>query len=91
MSTSTEDKTEVIPDWAAGYGIPLPCGKKDCNNEADWFGNQHECIRAYVCDPHMQRIYASVNRDLADWGAIECRFCHEVFITFDSFIKAVRI
>jgi len=101
MSTITEEKkpetstggADVVPDWAIGYTLGLPCDQKtpQCDREAEWFGNQHGCIRAHVCNEHMMACYAEVQRKIAEFGAVECRTCKREFTTFAAFIKAVRI
>jgi len=93
MSSGTREETsiETIPDWATGYALILPCGYRACENEAEWFGNQHGCIKANICDYHMQKCYADAKRKLATWGTVQCRQCNLEFPTFASFIKAVRI
>ena len=93
MSTDTEEKKDTIPDWAIGYSLSLPCDNRTppCDNEAEWFGNQHGCYKAHICDYHMQIAYQDVSNRIAEYGAVECRRCKCIFPTFASFIKAVRI
>lgn len=100
MSTKTEEKPTTesgidlgLPDWATGYALTLPCDQRTppCPNEAEWFGNQHGCIRAHVCDKHMVACFEEVNRKIAVFGSVECRTCKQEFTNFAAFIKAVRI
>lgn len=99
MSTITEEKpstkTEdgVLPEWAIGYSLVLPCDNRTpkCDNEAEWFGNQHGCIKAHICDEHMQFTYNSVNHKIHEFGAVTCVVCKQDFTNFAAFIKAVRI
>ena len=99
MSTATEEKpatssgTDSLPDWAAGYALSLPCEIRvvKCDLEAEWFGNQHGCFKAHICDDHMKQCYHDVNAKIAEWGGVQCRKCKKIFPTFPAFIKAVRI
>ena len=99
MSTQTEEKPatstgdDTLPEWAVGYSLILPCDNRTppCDNEAEWFGNQHGCIKAHVCDFHMRFTYEDVTRKIRQFGAVECRECKKDFTTFASFLKAVRI
>lgn len=101
MSTQTEERvkpetasgTDAVPEWAIGYAMILPCDNKTppCCNEAEWFGNQHGCIKAHMCDYHMQLTYNAVRAKIAQFGAVQCRACKLDFTNFAAFIKAVRI
>lgn len=99
MSTITEEKPstatgeDALPEWAIGYSLILPCDNRtpQCDKEAEWFGNQHGCIKAHVCDQHMQECYRDVCEKIEYFGAVECRICKQDFKTFSSFLKAVRI
>ena len=95
MAVEEDTKTDehAIPEWAAGYALILPCDKKtpSCDQEAEWFANQHGCIRAHLCDEHMQECYRDVVGKLNEWGSVRCTVCKRFFQTFDAFIKAVRI
>ena len=92
MSTAVKSDREAIPDWAVGYSEVLPCDwNPPCDHEAEWFGNQHGCVRANICDDHMKLCYHDVNFKIDTFGSVKCRRCRLLFTDFNSFIKAVRI
>lgn len=98
MSAAVEEETKGntdtgLPDWAVGYSLILPCDKKtpQCDQEAEWFANQHRCIRAHLCEDHMLECYRDVSIKIDNYGSVKCKKCERSFKTFASFIKAVRI
>lgn len=100
MSTAVEEATKEqttydtgIPEWAAGYGLTLPCDKRTppCDQEAEWFASQHGCRRAHLCNDHMIDCYQEVNQIIGWMGSVRCTECGNNFETFEAFIKCVRI
>jgi hypothetical protein len=94
QTVETERSDNPDTDWCVGYGLALPCQWKEpvpCEREAEWFANQHGCIRAELCEEHLFFAYRDVAQRIAEWGSVRCRRCKQDFATPDAFIKAVRI
>jgi hypothetical protein len=94
VSTDISDpivEADAFTDAIAGYAMDVPCIVKDCDREVEWFGNQHGCVRAHMCDFHTMKFVKDVSDDLQLYGTVKCRKCEGFFKTFDSFVKLVRV
>lgn len=83
--------TETIPDWALGYSMTVPCLYDGCENEAEWFADQHGCTKGYICDVHRKILRADTYKKVAKFGFVICGLCYKPFVEFEDFIKLVRI
>lgn len=84
-------ETETIPDWALGYSMALPCLYDGCPNEAEYFANQHDCAKGYICEAHLKFLRADTYKKVKKFGCVVCGTCWSPFFTFETFIKAVLI
>lgn len=87
---STVD-TEVIPDWATGYALNVPCIWEGCDREVEWFGNQHGCRKGHCCDFHLREYLQEINEDMGKRGYVGCLKCRGRFHDIHIYFKAVRI
>lgn len=79
------------PDWDAWLAMAVPCVVERCDNDVEWWGNQHGCVRAQSCDDHTMKFVALLRGDLSRNGFIACNRCKRSFLSVEEFFTAVRI
>jgi hypothetical protein len=80
--------TDAFEDVIAGYSMVFRCEHvSGCDNEVEWYGNQHGCVQAYICDDHMTEYALEVTWELDSCGFVICRPCQRAFASWESFIS----
>lgn len=88
MSTEVSTDTIVVPDWAAGYAMEVPCIWEGCDREVAWWGNQHGCREGPCCDFHLRCFLEDLMGDMATNDHIRCRGCGGKFHFIGHFFTA---
>jgi hypothetical protein len=84
--------TEVVPGWATGYIMDVPCYWPNCRNEVSWLARQHQCVSGHLCYLHMQELIDRVRDHMShNDGTANCNRCFNKFPTFDAFLQVVAI
>lgn len=81
--------TGAFADALVGYSMCFTCEwTYGCDNEVEWFADQHGCETAHLCSTHMGVASLRFAENMERWGCISCIFCKKKFTTWDTWVQA---